>query len=344
MRKYINKALMVVAATTFVACETYDFNQEQYKNEIYLQQNTEGILETQCIDMSAEHTKQGAFINVVVNVGGSQRATTDMPVSLVPTDSMFHVYNKSNFDIDSTRFAKLLPAACYEATNLKGVLKAGQSQLTFPIRLKNLEMLSPDSIYFLNYKIDENASAPVNNKKKQVLVRIHWKNEYASTQTMYDYAYNRCSVIDLVEGKTFRSTNTLRSFPLTPTKVRMTAGNEDFGDYKKAAPQIKEKSIVITVGKQLETDPLKYQITIEPLDKKQMEVIMLTPIGEFDNTFYYNKQEALGGGIATYYKEFRVHYKYRLLKPQEDGTNKPEHYKEVKAKLRYQYNPRAEQL
>lgn len=344
MRKYINKALMVVAATTLVACETYDFNQEQYKNEIYLQQNTEGIFETQCVDMSAEHTKQGAIIRVVVNVGGSQRATTDLPVSLVPTDSLLHVFNKSRYDIDSTRFAKLLPAECYEASELKGVLKAGQSQLTFPIKLKNLETLSPDSIYFLNYKIDESNSAPVNNKRKQVLIRIHWKNDYASTQVRYDYAYNRCSVTDLKEGKTYRSTNTLRCFPLTPKKVRMLAGNEDYGDYKTAAAQIKQKSIVITIGKQLEVDPSKYQLNIEPCDTKQMEVIMLTPIEEFDNTFYYNKQEPLGAGVATYYKEFRVHYKYRLLNPQEDGTNKPGNYKEVKAKLRYQYNPRSEQL
>ena len=332
MNNKINKLLLLAVGITLFSCETYDFDQEQYKKESYLLQNSDGVYDRQCVDMEAETSTNGAVINLVVGISGSQLPSESVPVSIVHSDSLFKVFNKSNYDIDSTRFAKLLPEECYEEPALNGVIKAGESQL------------SPDSIYFLNYKLDPKSTTPFNNKKKEVLLRIHWKNEFASTKTQITYNYNSTTVVNLSNSETARPTNTLRAFPLTVNSVRMLAGNEDYGDYKKAAPQIKQKSVVFTVGKQLQTDPKKREAVVTPYDANEMEVVMLTPIGEYDNTFYLNELVALGGGNSTYYKEFRVHYKYRLLNPQKDGTNKPGPFKEVKAKLRHQYNPRAEQL
>lgn len=344
MNNKINKLLLLVVGMTLFSCETYDFDQEQYKKECYLLQNSDGVYDRQCVAMDAETSTNGAFINLVVGISGSQLPSENVPVSIVHSDSLFKVFNKSNYDIDSTRFAKMLPAECYEEPTLNGVIKAGESQVKFPIKLKNLEKLSPDSIYLLNYKIDPASVTPFNKKKKEVLLRIHWKNEFASTQTQVTYNYNSSTIVNLSNSETARPTNTLRAFPLTMNSVRMLAGNENYGDYKKAAPQIKQKSVVFTVGKQLETDPKKREVVVTPYNTNEMEVIMLTPIGEYDNTFYLNELVALGGGNSTYYKEFRLHYKYRLLNPQKDGTNKPGPFKEVKAKLRHQYNPRAEQL
>ncbi len=344
MNNKINKLLLLAVGITLFSCETYDFDQEQYKKEINLLQNSDGVYDRQCVAMEAETSANGASINLVVGVSGSQLLSESVPVSIVPSDSLFKVFNKSNYDIDSTRFAKLLPKECYEEPALNGVIKAGESQVKFPIKLKNLDKLSPDSIYFLDYKLDPKSTTPFNKKKKEVLLRIHWKNEFASTKTQITYNYNSTYVVNLSSSETARPTNTLRAFPLTVNSVRMLAGNEDYGDYKKAAPQIKQKSVVFTVGKQLQTDPKKREVVVTPYNANEMEVVMLTPIGEYDNTFYLNELVALGGGNSTYYKEFRVHYKYRLLNPQKDGTNKPGPFKEVKAKLRHQYNPRAEQL
>ncbi|MCS3160112.1 DUF4361 domain-containing protein [Bacteroides faecis] len=63
--------------------------------------------------------------------------------------------------------------------------------------------------------------------------------------------------------------------------------------------------------------------------------MQLTPIGEYDNTYLLNVIRT-PDGRATYYKEFRLHYKYRL-----QSTDR---YREVNAKLRYQFNPRVENL
>lgn len=71
----------------------------------------------------------------------------------------------------------------------------------------------------------------------------------------------------------------------------------------------------------------------------------MTPLGEYDNTFLLNEMQVLGGGNSKFYKEFRVHYKYRLLKvKQNDGSFAPGPMKTVQAKLRYEFNPRADQL
>ena len=56
---------------------------------------------------------------------------------------------------------------------------------------------------------------------------------------------------------------------------------------------------------------------------------------DYDNTFLLNAIRT-PDGRATYYKEFRLHYKYRL------ESTAP--YREVKAKLRYEFNPRVDNL
>ena len=76
-------------------------------------------------------------------------------------------YNKSNFDIDSTKFARLLPADCYEDPQMGGYYPSWSNKCYFDIKLKNLGTLSPDSVYFLDYKIvshDASAIATDNNK------------------------------------------------------------------------------------------------------------------------------------------------------------------------------------
>ena len=65
----------------------------------------------------------------------------------------------------------------------------------FPVYLKNLEKISPDSIYFLEYKIDSLRTPDCNPKKRHVLLRIHKENYYASTQTATYYNYTSSTVI-----------------------------------------------------------------------------------------------------------------------------------------------------
>ena len=49
-----------------------------------------------------------ASVKLVALLSGSQMADRDYHVTVAHDDSLFNAYNKSNFDVDSTKFAKLL--------------------------------------------------------------------------------------------------------------------------------------------------------------------------------------------------------------------------------------------
>lgn len=342
--------MLGAACTVFGACNSYDFEQEQYRKEVNLLQNSEGVYDRQVVDMADQGTEKGAVINIVAGLSGSRPSTEAYTVTIAPADSMLKAYNKSNFDIETDRYAKLLPTRCYSAPELSAQIPTGKSKVLFPFQLKNLDSLSPDSIYMLDYEINPLESAAYNNKKKHVLLRIHWRNYYASTKLRMMYNYTAAQVITVPtavgeEASVRRPTNAVQAFPLSKNSVRFIAGDEDYGDYKKALPQINQKSIIVEVGEQLPENPQAREIRIKPYRSDEIEVIQLTPIGEYDNTFLVNEIGGLGGTNSTYYKEFRVHYKYRLLKvKQSDGSFAVGPLKEVKAKLRYQFNPRAEEL
>ena len=125
----------------------------------------------------------------------------------------------------------------------------------FDIKLKNLGALSPDSVYFLDYKIvshDASAIATDNNKLgvqlNHVLVKILWKNNYGSTAENWNYQLVSSQVTNVETKSTTRPTNTVRAFPVAANAVRFLAGDEKWDNYEKALHDINVKSIVATIG------------------------------------------------------------------------------------------------
>lgn len=348
----MSKKISVLIGTIVVilsSCQSYDFDQEQYRKEINLLQDNNSIYDRQVIDMNDEFKAEGAILKIVSGLSGSLKSNEEYKVSIMRDDSLFKAYNKSTYDVDVNRYAKMLPERFYEEPELTSVIKSGESKVVFPLKLKDLDKLSPDSIYFLNYKIDAENSHSFNKKKSQVLVRIHWKNEFASTKEKVAYTYNPATVTTVPEtvGGTVtvrRPTTSLIAYPIGRNKVRFSAGDEEYGDIKTALPKINKMSVVFEVGEQLPENPLARSINITPYKEDGIEVEQMTPIGEFDNTFLLNEAKYSSTGNSVFYKEFRVHYKYRLLEKQANGTVTPGQWKIVKAKLRHEYNPRKDLL
>ncbi len=106
-----------------------------------------------------------------------------------------------------------------------------------------------------------------------------------------------------------RPTNSNRVFPISENSVRLMAGDENFTDYTTALDIINKGSIILEMGAQLPENPLAKELTILPY--QSIDVVQLTPIGEYDNTYLLNVIRT-PDGRSTYYKEFRLHYKYRL--------------------------------
>lgn len=332
--------ILSILIGTLSACDEYEFTQEQYRNEVGLLSNSSLIYDRQVANVEQEKDT----IYLVATVSGSQPSTKSHHVALQVSDSLLNAYNKSNFDIEKEKFARLLPDDCYDFPNLEMDIEAGASKGMFPVYLKNLEKISPDSIYFLDYRIDRDKTPDYNPDKSHVLLRIYKENYYATTKTATYYNYTSSTiVIPNPNGspEIRRPTSANQVFPIGANSVRMMAGDEDMGDYKTARSRIVSKSIILEIGKQQAENPLARELIIKAhdrvsdVDAEPVDIIQLTPIDDYDNTFLLNAIRT-PDGRATYYKEFRLHYKYRL------NSNAP--YREVKAKLRYEFNPRVENL
>ena len=330
--KKIVTIILCSALVVISGCENYDFAQEQYRKEVNLLSNSGLVYDRQV----AELQQGGDTLFVVASLSGSQASDESVTVGLQNSDTLLRAYNKSNFDINKARFAKYLPQECYEFPTMEMTIPAGSSKAMFPVYLKNLDKISPDSIDFLEYKIDSLKTPNYNPNKRHVLLRIHKENYYASTQTATYYNYTSSTIIiPNTDGtsEVRRPTNSNRVFPISENSVRLMAGDESFSDYTTALDIINKGSIILEMGEQLPENPLAKELTILPY--KDIDVVQLTPIGEYDNTYLLNVIRT-PDGRATYYKEFRLHYKYRL-----QSTDR---YREVNAKLRYQFNPRVENL
>ena len=328
--KKIVTIILCSALVVISGCDNYDFAQEQFRKEVNLLSNSSLVYDRQV----AELQQGGDTLFVVASLSGSQASDESFAVALQNSDTLLRAYNKSNFDINKARFAKYLPED--EFPTMEMTIPAGSSKAMFPVYLKNLDKISPDSIYFLEYKIDSLKTPDCNPKKRHVLLRIHKENYYASTQTATYYNYTSSTIIiPNTDGtsEVRRPTNSNRVFPISENSVRLMAGDESFSDYTTALDIINKGSIILEMGEQLPENPLAKELTILPY--KDIDVMQLTPIGEYDNTYLLNVIRT-PDGRATYYKEFRLHYKYRL-----QSTDR---YREVNAKLRYQFNPRVENL
>ena len=306
--KKIVTIILCSALVVISGCDNYDFAQEQFRKEVNLLSNSSLVYDRQV----AELQQGGDTLFVVASLSGSQASDESFAVALQNSDTLLRAYNKSNFDINKARFAKYLPEECYEFPTMEMTIPAGSSKAMFPVYLKNLDKISPDSIYFLEYKIDSLKTPDCNPKKRHVLLRIHKENYYASTQTATYYNYTSSTIIiPNTDGtsEVRRPTNSNRVFPISENSVRLMAGDESFSDYTTALDIINKGSIILEMGEQLPENPLAKELTILPY--KDIDVMQLTPIGEYDNTYLLNVIRT-PDGRATYYKEFRLHYKYRL--------------------------------
>lgn len=332
MKKIVIKiTLLAVAFTSFFACDSYDFEGEQYKKEVNLLSNSDLVYDRQVASLK----EGGDTIYIVAGLSGSKISSEAYDVALLESDSLFNAYNKSNYDIDKSRYARMLPAECYSVPTMEMQIPSGESSAKFPVQLKNLEVLSPDSIYFLNYKLDTVKTKYYNKEKKEVLLRIYKENEFSTTKknTYYNYTSSYVTTLTLSSPIIRRPTNANQVFPLGVNSVRMLAGDETFGDYKSALERINARSIKVMIGEKTPENPLARRATIEPY--KTIDVVQMPPVDVYNNTYLINIIST-PDGRKTYFKEFRLHYKYRL-----DAANP---YKEVKAILRMEYSPRAEEL
>ncbi len=318
----------LLLGVAMVSCEgSFDFNKEQYKKVVYIMggNNPFKIFDRTVLDLQ---DPSDSIMYITVGVGGTVNPKKDITVFIEPADSLFNAYNKSNFDIKTEEFAQILKPKFYTLTSTKAVIKAGTSTAKIPVVLRNLEQLSPDTTYFLNYKIASVDNYEISEVHHQALYQIYYKNSWANTKRAPIYSVTA----RIINGSdTTRLSASPKVFPLTANSIRTVVGKRKF----ETLEEINDNSFVIEIDKDpfYETDKIKLH-NVHIKKYKNLEVIQENPTDPknlYNNTFT-NEKRQISPGVYLYFKIFNLRFKFK------DGNT----YKLIEEELKIQYNPTEE--
>jgi hypothetical protein len=277
-----------------VSCNEYAiFDNEMYKSVFAIVSSGDYNIFT------VEHDLDKAEVTgyVAASCGGTNPNELDLQIKMRQDRALFDLYNRSNFDSESD-FAQLLDPGRYTIANYSFIIPKGEKQGRLPVKVRP-EGLSPDSTYFISLKVDDFSDYEVNPNKSDVLYRIMLKNYWALQATATNY-----SLRGVFQGNNIIGNK--RMFPLTHNQVRVNVG--DVINFTTDTAVINTRSIILEVEKaQGEKIVLgkQYKVTVKPYKEITiMEPDEVDP--NYPNSFYIEDD-----GYRTY-KNFRVHYLYKL--------------------------------
>ncbi len=274
-----------ILLTMLTACnDDALFDKEMYKNVVALISSDYYNTFEEVIPLSA--TGEEAIGYIAASVGGTHAPSKDMVIRLEEDIIELDNYNRSNYDLDESQYAKFLSSDRYEITDYKITIKAGQRSGRTMIKIRP-EGLSPDSTYFVGLRAIDVSGVEINPEKKTILYQVLIKNDYA-TQGEDDYY----SVTGTSDG--IPSAGNKKMFPLTHNSIRVIAGTETF---ESTVEEINKKSIILEVGED-------NHVTIKPYKDIEVEPIDGDPV--YSNTF--KLEESYGHT----YNVFLLAYRYTL--------------------------------
>jgi hypothetical protein len=305
--------LTVAMFAIAVSCnKEKDYDREMYENNVYLlsASGTANIYTASYDLKEGESTKY-----LSIGIGGSKPNPTEISVTLEEDTVLLDSYNKNNFDIDSSAFAKTLKPELYQALPTVVTIPANPADpyVQVPVTV-NPVSLSPDSIYFIPLAIKSvSGGYTANPDKFNVLYRVTIKNDYAEQSSTTRYTVNG-TILDAANKSTLLSgTRIVR--PLTANSIRLFAAgvsgvipSED--DSRKIDVDELAQKVKYSVTVQVNPDQ---SVTVLPYGSIQVDNIPLSG---------YNKyaEEELNG---TIYKRFYLSYRYRLQNTAGSETSDP---------------------
>jgi hypothetical protein len=286
MKRYLNIMIMLVLLAGIVSCnEDEIFEREQYKVVFALVSDEDHNVFNVVHDLD-EPESVGY---VAASCGGTNVTDKDIKVTLVQAVEPFDTYNKDNFDVETDKFARRLPADKFDIDSYSLTIPAGERSGRLTVRVRP-DGLSPDSIYFIPLKVDDYSAYEVNPTKSDVLYRVRIKNKYAVQPTKSDYTnYTLRGIYDGVNRMGIKPMH-----PLSSNKVRIMAGPDAF---QEDVSVINTSCIILTID-------ANNKVSISPY--KDIEVEQVDGDPDFPNIF---KIDDDGYNI---YKTFLLSYKYKV--------------------------------
>ena len=318
MKKYIVFAFLIVFAlpVLFTACEEDFSSKEYYKYLVYLLSKENHNVYPAVFAFDGENEVTNYFS---VACGGSLANPEEIRVNLeLDSDTtLFRAYNTSNFDIDTSKFALILPENRYRIGTMDVVFPANNSDqyVKVPVTV-NINGLSPDSTYFIPLAIKSVSKFEVNPEKYNMLFRVVLENQYAEMLlgTYYTLKGNILNANEeALPGSEIATTKLAR--PLNENSIRVYAGagpvKADFGEdpvvTKPTLEEIEKYGITLTVDEDNHVRITPFgTIEIDQKDAKDWNVYQEVRNNMVDDT------------VTKY---FYLRYRYRTVKtPATDTT------------------------
>lgn len=305
MKKYIYVLLVFSVFFSLISCDEEDYaSKEYYKNVVYLlsKESYNVYSEVHPYDDGKEVVKYFS-----IGCGGSLTNPEEFTVELGPDDILFNQYNRGNFDIDTSRYAKLLPESRYKIENYSVKFPANNPDQYVKVAISVMpDGLSPDSIYFIPIAIKSiSNNYEINEQKSKILYRVSMQNYYAE-QIRNTYYQSKGGILDDTGEVVSVISTTKLAKPISKYSTRLYAGTE-VQTNKSTVDEINKYSIILTVDENNHIQITSYgTIDVQQIDKEGYN-------------FY---EEVVRSAVdATLNKYFHISYKYRLLKTPPTGTS-----------------------
>jgi hypothetical protein len=303
MKNNINSYLFACVILCLSACNRDEvFEKEQYKNVFAL------ISESNNVSPKLHDLEEDESIGYIsASMGGTNPTTRDIRIQLEEDPSLIDDYNVASFDVDASSYHPRMPSDKYDIETLSLVIPAGGITGTIPIRIRP-HGLSPDSSYFIAFKVVSFDTYEVNPEKNYVLYRIRTRNRWAVGDGSTNYSMR--GRLRVGTSSEIEVPGTKPMAPVSANEVRVMAGNELY------------ESKIVTLRKgaiKLEINP-DYTVKIKPY--ANLDVSQIDGDANFPNIFFVEDD-----GFKTY-KTFLLHYRYNY-----NGTEKV-----MKEELRLEFN------
>lgn len=266
------------------------YEEEQYKHLVYLLSGSENVYTE---SYTLNETEPVRYFSI--GCGGSTPNAEEVTVTLEPDRVLLDQYNRNNFDVKVTSYAKLLPADRYQIASYTVTLPANPADqyVKVPVTVRPLG-LSPDTIYFIPLAIKSVSRYGVNEEKRNFLYRVTIENDYAKQATVTSYTKKGSEKNQSNNSESVLSGAKMVQ-PLTHDKVRLFAGNNVQNLTTTTVADIKKYAIVVQVQADASVD-------ISPYDA--IEVEMLNDPG-------YNRYAIVKQGSRDL-RTFFLYYRYRI--------------------------------
>jgi hypothetical protein len=284
IRAYTGFVLLALAGV--YACDRDEvFEKEQYKNVFALISGSDNV--------SPRYHKLGteSVGYVAASCGGTNPTRQDIVVNLTEDASLIDDYNKANFDVNVSKYARPLPKNKYDIDSYQFTIAAGAIGGRLPVRIRP-DGLSPDSTYFIALRVDSHTTSELNPEKSYLLYSVRIRNYWAKGDGATIYSM-RGKLMVQGEAAELEMPGTKVMQPLSRNSVRVMAGNET---WEADIAVINKGAIILEIGED-------NRVTISSYE--DMEVQQIDGDADFPNVFRIEDD-----GFKTY-KTFLLKYSYK---------------------------------